>query len=314
MTNVIWNMENAAHCRFRHLSDILILLFRRGIIAGMKDKPAILLHSVILISALLLAACAAPGQVGVNTPEGRLQNYPPLIEITPQRRQTVDEAWKKFAAECGLPETKPDLEPGLNTPRALPPEWTGRIVLHARAGAFGEIEAKEAMRRFIERAGPVLFPDPTIGLKDLSLVSFVNDGNFYQAVYRQASYPFPIAGGYGELRLTVGKEGTLLQWSSRIIPVFDMPTRPEIATQSIVDRIIGREITYTNIAGQQMVYKIADRSDVSVKDLVVYPRVSGARITIHLAFPVEIGRGMTWTMYVDAITGQELELKQNFAT
>jgi len=182
---------------------------------------------------------------------------------------------------------------------------------------LGELEAKEAMRRFIESAGAVLFPDHTngsFGLKDLSLVSFTNDGNFYRAVYCQASYAFPIAGGYGELRLAVGKNGTLLQWGSRIIPVFDLPTRAEIAPQSIIDGMVGREFRYTNIAGQPMSYKITDRSEISVKDLVVYPKLSGARITIHLAYPVELGRGTTWTSYVDAITGQEIDVKQNFAS
>jgi hypothetical protein len=61
-------------------------------------------------------------------------------------------------------------------------------------------------------------------------------------------------------------------------------------------------------------YKIASRSEVSVKDLVVYPKQEGNRITIHLAYPVEAGQGTTWTVYVDAITGQEIDVKQNFAS
>jgi len=283
-----------------------------------------MLFCAILMAASLFGACAAPGQVTVNTPEGRLQNYPPVIEDTPQRRQAAEEAWKKLTAEFHLPEAKPDLEPVLNTPRALPPELAGRIVLHAKAGVFGELEAKEAMRRFIEARSGVLFPNHTngsphgsIGLKDLSLVSFANDGNFYRAVYRQANYPFPIAGGYGELRLTAGKNGTLLQWGSRIIPAFELPTRAEITPQtiqSIMDKMVGREFSYANIAGQPMRYKVANRSEVSAKDLVVYPKQEGGRITIHLAYPVEAGQGTTWTVYVDAITGQEIDVKQNFVS
>jgi len=283
----------------------------------MKETPARILFYAILMIAATFGSCAAPGQVAVNTPEGRLQNYPPTIEDTPQRRQAAEDAWKKFIAEFRLPEAKPDLEPVLNTPRALPSELAGRIVLHTKGGAFGELEAKEAMRRFIERASGALFPDPTNGsldLKDLSLVSFSNDGNFYRAVYRQANYPFPIAGGYGELRLAAGKNGTLLQWGSRIIPVFDLPTRAEVTPQSIGDKMVGREFSYSNIAGQPMKYKVANRAEVSVKDLVVYPKQEGARITVHLAYPVEAGQGMTWTVYVDAITGQEIDVKQNFAS
>ena len=276
----------------------------------------VLLYASLMIAATFVA-CAAPGQIGVNTPEGRLQNYPPMIEDTPQRRQSAQEAWNKFITDFQLPDAKPDLEPVLNTPRALPSALAGRIALQTNPGPFGELEAKEALRRFIERASGVLFPNHTsgsFGLKDLSLVSFTNDGNFYRAVYRQANYPFPIANGYGELRLAAGKNGTLLQWESRIIPVFDLPTRAEVAPQSIVDRLVGHEFTYTNIAGQPMSYKVANRSEVSVKDLVVFPKLEGNKIRIHLAYPVEVGSGMTWTVYVDAITGQDIDVKQNFAT
>lgn len=283
----------------------------------MKYYLAIVPFYAILTIAAVFGACASPGQVSVNTPGGRLQNYPPAIEDTPQRRQAAQDAWKKLLAEFNLPETQPDLEPVLNTPRALPAGLAGRIALNTKAGPFGELEAKEALRRFIERAGAVLFPNYTSGasaVKDISLVSFSNDGSFYRAVYRQANYPFPIANGFGELLLTIGKNGTLLQWGSRIIPVFDLPTRAEVAPQSIMDRMVGREFIYTSIAGQPISYKVADRSEVSVKELVVYPRQEGNRITIHLAYPVEVGRGTTWTIYVDAINGQEIGVKQNFAT
>jgi hypothetical protein len=63
-----------------------------------------------------------------------------------------------------------------------------------------------------------------------------------------------------------------------------------------------------------MSYKVRDRSEVSIKDLVVYPKPEGNRIRIHLAYPVEVGSGMTWTVYVDAITGQEIDVKQNFVS
>ena len=201
---------------------------RREIIAGMKEAPVIALLCAILMIDAEFSACASPGQIGVNTPEGRIQNYPPIIEDTPQRRQSAQDAWGKFLTDLQLPIAKLELEPVLYTPRALPTELAGRIPLQSNSGSFGELEAKEGLRRFIDRASNVLFPNHisgSIGLKDISLISFVNDGNFYRAVYRQANYPFPIANGYGELRLAAAKNGTLLQWESRIIPVFDLPTR-----------------------------------------------------------------------------------------
>jgi hypothetical protein len=273
--------------------------------------------TLITFYLLLLCACAAPGQVGVNTPQNNLRNYPPVIEALPERRQAAEEAWKNFLAEFRLPAAQSDLEPVLNTPRSLPMELAGQIVLHTKAGAFGEMEAKEALRRFIERARGLLVggdKNNQPGLKDLSLVSFSDDGNFYRAVYQQVNYQRPIVNGYGELRLTVGKNGMLLQMNSRLIPVFDLPAPTEINTQSITDKMIGREFKYSNIAGQTLSYTVKDAGEVSVKDLVVYPKEEDRRITIHLAYAVEVGTGTTWTVYVDAINGQEIAVKQNFVS
>jgi hypothetical protein len=277
--------------------------------------------TLITFCSFLLCACAAPGQVGVNTPQSKAQNYPPVIEDSPERLQAAQEAWKNFLAEFRLPDAQPDLEPVLNTPRTLPMELAGQIVLHTKPGAFGEMEAKEALRRFIERARGLLgggSSNSQLSLKELSLVSFSNDGNFYRAVYQQMNYQRPIVNGYGDLRLVVGKNGMLLQLNSRIIPVFDLPAPAETNSNSIpssiVDKMMGREFKYPNIAGQTLSYKVTQRSEVSVKDLVVYPKEEGSKIAIHLAYVVEVGAGTTWTVYVDAINGQEIAVKQNFVS
>lgn len=277
-------------------------------ISGMKSLV------VVFLIASLFWACAAPGQVSVNTPQGAGQVYPPTVEDSTARQQAVEEAWKKFLAEFRLPEATPDREAVLNTPRTLPTAFAGRIYLNSRGVAYDAMEAKESLRRFLEKARTVLGPDPNLTMKDLSLVSFADDGAFYRAIYRQASYAFPIANGYGELSLVVGKDSTLLQWGSRLIPVVELPIRAEIAPNSLVEKLIGREFTYTSIAGQPMRYRAEKRDDISVKDLVVYPKITGKRISIHLAYPVEVGQGMTWTVYIDAINGQELNVVQNFNT
>src|SRR5262249_12629468 len=124
---------------------ILILHARRGIIARMKDRLAkrrrTLFWAILMIAHSMYCACPAPRQIAMKTPDGRIQNYPPVIEDTPQRRQADLEAWKKLIAEFQLPEMKLDLEPVLSTPRSLPPETAGRISLQSKGGAFGELEA-----------------------------------------------------------------------------------------------------------------------------------------------------------------------------
>src|SRR5262245_27093109 len=132
----------------------------------MKDRLATrcrkLFCAIMMIAYYsLFCACAAPGQVAMNTPEGKFQNYPPFVEDTLERRQAAIAAWKKLIAEFQLPESSLELEPVLNTARALPLEMAGRIRLQTQAGEFGELEAKEALRRFIERASGVIFPNQT---------------------------------------------------------------------------------------------------------------------------------------------------------
>lgn len=267
--------------------------------------------------ALVGASCTAPGQLSINTPQGRAQNYPPFIEDSPARRDAAQEAWQAFLAEFRLPDTKIELEPILNTPRALPLELAGRIYLNARGVAFDELEAKSVLRGFLGRAGGVLGgegKDNPLNLNNLSLVNFSKEGNLYRVVYRQAGYTFPIENGYGELRLMLGKDGILLQWSSRLIPNVELPTTPVVTAKDLREKLVGKEFSYTTIAGQPQQYKVTDPTEITVRRLVVYPKLEGKRLTIHLAYPVEVGRSLTWTVYVDAINGQELGVRQNFAS
>ncbi|MDX2033351.1 MAG: hypothetical protein SF339_21935 [Blastocatellia bacterium] len=274
--------------------------------------------TLILCLCLLLVGCASTGQIGGNTPQGaRGRSYPPMVEGTAERELAVREAWRQFCKEFRLPEAKPDLEAVLYTPRSLPLELAGRIYLNARSVAFDEMEAASVLRGFIERARGVLTGEgaaATLGIKDLSLATFTKDGNFYRATYRQVNYPYPIVEGYGELRIVIGKDGTLLQLGSRLIPAFELPAKPEIQPQAVAAGLVGREFKYASVAGQPMSYKIADRAEIAVGDPVVYPKIDGKRLTIHLAFPIQAGKGITWTVFIDAITGTELGVKQNFAS
>lgn len=267
--------------------------------------------------ALLLVACVAPGQTSVNTPQGKTEDYPPAIENTAVRQNAAQESWRAFLTEMQLPEVAADREPVIDTPRALPQELAGRVKLNTRNVVFDELEAKEALKRFIGRARGVLVGNGKtnpLGLNDLSLKSFSSEGNFYRAVYEQESYGLPIANGYGLLTLVVGKDGTLLQWNSTLIPKVALPVRPVIETRPLLDRFVGRTFTYSNIAGRPMSYKVASATEVSLGMPVVYPKLEADKLTLHLALPVEVGKGMTWTVYIDAITGDELGVKQNFAT
>jgi hypothetical protein len=268
--------------------------------------------TTIIICGLFLAACAAPGQGTANTPQS--QRYPPVVVDSPERQQAAQDAWTSFFGQFGLSGMKIELEPVLNTPRSLPLEAQGRINISKKI-LPGEIEAKEALRGFIENHRGLLSGYPKSAsptLKDLSLVSFTVDQSSFQATYKQVSYPFSIVEGYGELLLAVNNNGVLQQCRSTLIPVLELPTKAEVDVEDIKSRLFNREFTYTNIAGLRQSYRITRREEIVVKDLVIYPKRERGKLSIYLAYPVEAGSGMLWTVYFDAINGQELGIKQNF--
>lgn len=267
----------------------------------------------------MACSCATPAQqFTVNTPQGKETIYPPVYELPAGREQEVQDAWKDLLAGYGLPFSRLELDPLLSTPRSLPEGLSGRINLSGLAprNSLKEMEAKEAVRNFIERTRGILGGDPqggAEGVKDLSLLSFTSSSNSYKLTYQQASYPFAPADGYGELRLTIDKNGFLLDWSSSLIPRVDLPASPLVKTDELIEKLLHRELTYTTIAGQPQTYRISEREQIIVKDLVVYPKRQDHKLTIHLAYPVEVGNEVTWTFYFDAINGQELGMNQNFA-
>ena len=275
-------------------------------------------HFAVLLICALCAACATPGQVGVKTPQNKLPDYPPVIEVTPARQQASEAAWRALAQEHQLPETtRYDGDPVLLTPRALPAAAAGRIQISRKNAPLTDLEFKEALRHFIELHARLLgidAGDTSIGQPELSLVTLSHEGALTRVVYQQRSFLYPLAEGYGTLEFVLSKTGSLLQWHSSLLPKVALPARPTVEADSLPARFVKREFTYSNVAGQPMRYQVERADEVFVKEAVVYPRVTGARATIHLAYPVVVGLGTTWTIYVDAMTGEELGVKANFVS
>jgi hypothetical protein len=264
-----------------------------------------------------LAGCATPGQVGVKTPQNNLPDYPPTWLVTPERQQASDAAWHALALEHQLPDTlRCDCDPVLLTPRALPAAAAGRIQVMSKS-PFTDLELKESLRHFIEIHAQLLGVNPgdtAIGQPELSLVALSHEGALTRVSYQQRSIPYPLAENYGKLEFIVSKSGHLLQWHSSLLPNLTLPTRPKLEANALPERFVNREFSYTNIAGQPLRYRVARTDEVFVKEIVVYPRLTAARLTLHLAYPIVVGVGTTWTVYVDAISGEELATKPNFAS
>jgi hypothetical protein len=53
---------------------------------------------------------------------------------------------------------------------------------------------------------------------------------------------------------------------------------------------------------------------VSVKRAVILPIEKSDMIEVHLAWEIVAGKSLSWTVYIDAINGEELKVIQNFQT
>lgn len=276
------------------------------------------MRNLLLIAILpvvgLSCGCAA-GQYDITTPQGKTAKYPSVISDGDKRRQTATTSWAAMLEERNLQPLAPDLEPFTQSIRALPASLAGRIRITEKEGDLTPIQAREALRNFIDRHDILLLGDAGLNEtvhKTLSLTAFSVDGNFFRATWVQANYPYEIENGYGILSIAISRQGALLQLSSRLIPTVHLPTEPLVTSRQLTDRMIGRVFTYSNIAGQPQTYKVAAPEDVQVKKPVIYPVQEGSALAIRLAIPVEVGSGMTWTVFIDAIDGRELGVRQNF--
>jgi hypothetical protein len=264
--------------------------------------------SALLIAATLLAACDSAPKVP-NAPQK--SNYPIIIRESADSRAKAEREWRRMLDAYSVAQTPPDLHPVIYTPRSLL-GVSGGIKLLAGPPERGSetVALREAMKRFLDRWRDLLNADPSA----VSLAgSNTADAN-QRLTYRQANYGFPVVGNYGEITAVISNDGRLLQLDDRFIPPTELPQRPQITREDAQKRVVGRTFTYTDIAGREQRTQVTNAADVTARQLVVLPIQRGDNIEVHLAWEVVAGRGLSWTVYVDAITGDELRTVQNFQT
>jgi hypothetical protein len=259
------------------------------------------------MAATLLAACnSAP-----KAPNTTQKSYPVIIRDSADNRAKAEREWRRLLDVYAVAQTPPDLHPVIYTPRSLLGVSGGIKLLTAPPERGSEtIALREAMKSFLDRWRDLLNADPSA----VSLVSSNGADTTQRLTYRQANYGFPVAGNYGEITAVISADGRLLQLDDRFIPTIDLPQRPQIAREDAQKRIVGRTFTYTDIAGREQRAQITNANDVTAKQLVVLPIQKGDNIEVHLAWEVMAGRSLSWTVYVDAISGDELRVAQNFQT
>src|SRR5262249_13375900 len=237
--------------------------------------------------------------------------YPAIIKDSTERRAKAEREWRQMLDSYGVAQTPPDLHPIIWTPRSLLGISGGIKIMNVPPEAtVDQLTLREAMRSFIDRWRDLIGADPS----SVSLVSGDQSDNIQRLTYRQANYAYPVAGNAGEMTAVVSQDGRLLQLDDRFIPRVDLPAAPTVQREAAARRLKGRTFVYTDLAGQEQRATIGSVDEVAVKRLVVLSIEKGDAIEIHLAWEIIAGKQLSWTVYIDAVSGEELRVAQNFQT
>jgi hypothetical protein len=210
-----------------------------------------------------------------------------------------------------IPQTPPDLYPIINTPRSLLGISGGIPLLTVKPEPGTEMFARRgAVKTFIDRWRDLIGVEPTA----ISLISADVSGNTERLTYRQANYAYPVAGNFGELTAVVSFDGRLMQLDDRFVPVVDLPSKPSTDRDIAAKKVLGRTFSYTDIAGREQRIPIGAPNEVTVKRLVILPIEKGDSIEVRLAWEIVAGKSISWTVYIDAVNGEEIKVVQNFQT
>jgi len=260
-----------------------------------------------LMSFALLTFSGARDQ----SPTPSKQNYPAVIKDSTERRAKAEREWRRMLDAYGVPQTPPDLYPITYTPRSLLGVSGGiKLTENATNSSTDSLSLRGALRGFIFRWREMIGADPS----SLSLAGDDPSGSSLRFIYKQANYTLPIAAPSGEMVAVVSSDGKLLQLDDRLIPVVELPARPTIDKDTAAKRLVGRVFTYTDIAGREQRTNITAVGELNVKQLVILPVEKADSIEVHIAWEIAAGTSLSWTVYIDAITGEELRVAQNFQT
>ena len=264
--------------------------------------------TLLLLSAsfALTSGCAPATQV-----PGAKAKYPITIEESADRRSVAEREWRRMLEAYQVAPTPPDLHRVTYTPRSLLGISGGLPILQpAQASAGDVITLRAGLRTFLDRWQTLIGTDPAA----LSLATDNQTGASHRLTYRQSNFPYQIASPYGELIAVLTREGRLTELDDRLIPTVEIPVTPQVTREEAARRVVGRSFNFSDISGQQQRMTISNPDEVQVKGLLILPIERADSIALHLAWEIEAGKGMSWTVYVDAINGEELKAIQNFAT
>ena len=257
------------------------------------------------------------------SPERPRADEPPrfaVLNASDERRAAALANWKVVAgeqtAEAG---PTPELRPVTATLAGLPAGLTDYprlpLVNIEDETSQSEEETREALRRFLATAAPLLGVD----LKNLSLVE-VSDapagGGARRARYQQNPFPYPLRNSYGVVEVTFTPDQRVIGLSSTAVPEAEPLGRTLAAVPKTVTAeqaaaaLANRPVTYTDRAGAQQTRTLSRPDATAARQLVVFPvrrDADPAALELHVAWEVEAGGPEApLLVYVDAATGDLL--------
>lgn len=273
-------------------------------------KPAV--AALALAAVAFAAACGSPIQTSVSAGTDPPSNYPLTLVESREHRETMSAEWTRLFEAHGVPVERrrvPELTPVLHTPQSILGIGPIRLGTSA-AGSLDDAGIRLLLRKFIADYSQLLGVAPsTLSLEGVTTAGGL--GNRY--TFTQNGFAHPIAPPAGRLEFTVSPAGELIQMSVTTIPLSELP-EPRLTRATAGERVIGTTFTYGDKRGAPQTVTVSDPAQVVVKRLVVYPHQTESTVSIRLCWEVEAGDGMTWTVFVDAITGQIVGTVQNFQT
>lgn len=285
--------------------------------AYIKNQERLRFALVCAALALWTCACSALSAVDPAGPRPNAPPYPILFTEEESRREATLTAWSALTRSQGIQNAPaPELQPVTATIRALPLNLSTPLYM-PKVGEelpMTENETRESLRRFIASASLLIGADP----RQLSLVQRTDlaDGT-KRARYEQRPFRYPLRNGYGLFEITFAPNGRILQMTSTCIPEVERLQRagagtrpsPDLTPEKIATRVVGLTFTYTDAAGQPQSYTIAKTDQLTVSELVVFPRPRAndpAVLEFHLAWEIAVGSDPERKLYLDAVTGETL--------
>jgi hypothetical protein len=274
----------------------------------------------LIAFAIWMSACADRPLPNATGPRPNEVPYPVLMTDTADRREAALTAWTKLMNDQGITNAPvPELQPVTATIRSLPtltnpPSYLTKV---GEGATMSEEETRESLRRFITSASALLGAEP----QQLSLVQRTDlaDGT-KKARYEQRPFRYPLRNDYGLLEITFAPDRRIIQITSTCIPEIEQlqragtGIRPRWTSDKVPEQVVGHTFTYVDPTGNQQTLTIAQGEEITVHELVVYPRPrlnDPAVLEFHLAWEITVGHQPNPpTIYLDAVTDEIISVKQ----